>query len=163
MMDFSISKEAFVFLCSLAGGSLIFLVYDLFRVIRHNARGGVFFLHVQDAIFWLIAFTIMFFVIFTVNNGTVRFYEILGAVLGAVLYGVFLSDWVLRLINYLISIFSKIFKVFLKILLTPLFFAYNILYRYMYLIFRPFWRFWRFVLRRLTETVKRTGRMIKKK
>ncbi len=163
MMDFSVSKEAFVFLCSAAGGALIFLVYDLFRAVRLFAGGGGLFVQVQDGAFWLIALGIMFYVIFTVNSGTVRFYEILGAALGAALYGFLLSGLILKLLHTLLRLFSEIFKVFLKILLTPLVFVYNILYRYICLLFRPFTRFCRLLFRKTAEGVKRTGRMIKKK
>jgi len=163
MMDFSVSKEAYVFLCCVLCGGVLFFVYDLFRVIRKKARVGRLLTHLQDGIFWALAFVIMFYLIFTVNRGTLRFYEILGAALGALLYGVSLSKWVLCCLSFLVDFFSKIFKKFLKILLTPLFFTYNILYRYICLLFRPFLKIGRFLLRRLTENVKRTGRMIKKK
>lgn len=163
MMEFSVSKEAFVFLCSAAGGALIFLVYDLFRTIRRASGCSKLFVQVQDGAFWLIALGIMFYVIFTVNNGTVRFYEILGAALGAVLYGFLLSGLVLKILYTLLRLFSEIFKVFLKILLTPLVFLYNILYRYTCLLFRPFARFCRLIFRKTAEGVKRAGRMIKKK
>lgn len=162
-MDFSVSKEAFVFVSCVLCGGVLFFIYDLFRVIRQKAGSGRALTHIQDGVFWVVAFVIMFYLIFTVNRGTMRFYEILGAALGALLYGITLSPWVLKILNNLIDFFSKIFKVFLKILLTPLFFAYNILYRYICLLFRPFLKIGRFLLRRLTENVKRTGRMIKKK
>lgn len=163
MADFSISKEALVFLSSSAGGALIFFVYDLFRVLRKKVDTAGFLVHIQDGLFWLIAFAIMFFVVFHVNNGTVRFYELLGAGLGATIYGFALSSSVLKILNWLLVIFSKIFRIFLKILLTPLYFAYNILYRYICLILRPIMRFGRFATMRFSESVKRTGRMIKKK
>lgn len=163
MTEFSVSKEAFVFLCSTAGGAAIFFVYDLFRLLRKKSGYLALFTHIQDVVFWLVAFSIMFFVVFFVNNGTVRFYEILGAALGALLYGFALSGWVLKLLDGLIDVLSKIFRIFLKILLTPLYFAYNILYRCICLLLRPIMRFGRFALVRLTENVKRTGRMIKKK
>lgn len=162
-MAASISKEAFIFLCSAAGGGVIFFIYDLFRVVRKNTGGGTLFLHIQDGVFWLIAFGVMFFIIFSVNNGGVRFYEILGAVLGAALYGSLFSALVQKGIDKILVFFAAVFKVFLKILLTPLYFAYNILYRYICLVFRPFVRYGRFVFRRLTESVKQTSKMIKKK
>lgn len=163
MTDFSVSKEAFVFLCSVLCGAVIFFVFDLFRLLRKKSGACTFFVHIQDGMFWLIAFLIMFFVIFYANNGTLRFYEILGASLGALIYGFTLSGWVFWLLEKVTDLFSGIFKFFLKILLTPLYFAYNILYRYICLLLRPFMRFGRFAAIRLTESLKRSGRMIKKK
>ncbi len=163
MTDFSVSKEAFVFLCSALSGAVIFFVYDLFRLTRKKSGADRLFIHIQDGMFWLIAFLIMFFVIFFVNNGTLRFYEILGAALGALIYGLTLSGWVFSLLEKTVDIFSRIFKVFLKILLTPLYFMYNILYKYICLLLRPFIRFGRFTAKRLAESLKRSSRMIKKK
>ncbi len=163
MTEFSVSKEAFVFLCSALSGVVIFFVYDLFRLLRKKSGAGTFFVHIQDGMFWLIAFLIMFFVVFFVNNGILRMYEILGASLGALIYGFALSGWVLKLLEKMVDLFSRIFKFFLKILLTPLYFAYNILYRYICLLLRPVMRFGRFATVRLAEGLKRSGRMIKKK
>ena len=83
-MDFSVSKEAFIFLCSCFCGAGIFLLYDLFRTIRKSAGAGSGLLtDVQDCLFWVLAFLLMFFMIFHINRGILRFYEILGAALGA--------------------------------------------------------------------------------
>ena len=64
MTEFSVSKEAFVFLCSTAGGAAIFFVYDLFRLLRKKSGYLALFTHIQDVVFWLVAFSIMFFVVF---------------------------------------------------------------------------------------------------
>ncbi len=161
-MGISIAREALIFLSSAATGAAIFLLYDLFRIIRIKSGAGLALIHVQDGIFWLISFGIMFFVIFFVNNGTIRFYEILGALLGAIVYGFSLSGFVLQFLAFVLDIFSVFFKVFLKILLTPILFMYNIVYRCICLILCPFLRLGRLVVRRVCRDLKRTGRMIQK-
>ena len=153
-MGISVSHEAFVFLCSALAGALIFLIYDLFRIIRRRSESGALLIHIQDGTFWLAALAIMFFVIFQVNNGILRFYQLAGAGLGALLYGLTLSPWVLKLFLLAVDFFSKIFKFFLKILLTPLFFAYNILYKVTYFVFRPLKRFVLYMSRRICNSVK---------
>ncbi len=163
MTDFSVSKEAFVFVCSALSGAVIFFVYDLFRLLRKKSGAGLFLVHIQDGMFWLIAFAIMFFAVLFINNGILRMYEIFGAFLGALIYGFALSGWVRKVLEKAIDVFSGIFRFFLKILLTPLYFAYNILYRYICLLLRPFMRFGRAGAIRLAEGLKRSGRMIKKK
>ena len=163
MTDFSVSKEAFVFLCSVLSGAAIFFIYDLFRLVRKKSGSCTFFVHIQDGVFWLIALFVMFFVVLFVNNGILRLYELLGALLGATLYGFALSEHILKLLEKTVDLFSLIFRFFLKILLTPLYFMYNILYRYICLLLRPFMRFGRFASVRFAEGFKRTGRMIKKK
>ncbi len=162
-MDFSVSKEAYVFLWSVATGAVLFLLYDLLRIVRRKSGAMGLYVHVQDGVFWLASFAIMFFVIFHINSGILRFYELFGAGLGAVLYGLTLSKLVTALLDKILEVFSKIFKFFLKILLTPLFFVYNILYRYVCLLFKPLMRLGKWGIRRICNGIKRTGRLIKKK
>ncbi len=162
-MNISVSKEAFVFLCSTLSGAGIFLLYDLFRVLRKNAGAGGLFTAISDGLFWQLAFVFMFFVIFDVNNGIVRFYEIVGALLGALCYGLTLSPPILRLLDAFMAFFSKFFKVFLKILLTPLIFMYNIINRYVLVARRPIAKLFRRWKRNAAKSLKQTHRFIRKK
>lgn len=162
-MDFSISKEVCVFLWAALTGAVLVFIYDLFRLLRKKGESSNLLVQIQDGVFWAIALFVMFAVVFSVNNGRVRFYEILGAVLGAVLYHLTLSPLVFKGISFLTEIFLKIFVFFLKILLTPLVFMYNIMYRcvnfVLRLIIRPVVRlgkgFW--------LHLKRAVRLVKKK
>ncbi len=155
-MDFSVSKEAFVFLSAVLCGALLHVLYDLFFIIRKKSAGEPIMIHVQDGLFWILALFIMFFGLLTINGGIVRFYELLGAFLGVVIYRLTLSEYVLKLFYKILEVFAKIFNVFLKILLTPLRFLYNIVYRYTCIIFLPIKKLIRRLFRRLTEGVKRT-------
>ncbi|MBE7036121.1 MAG: hypothetical protein E7403_02370 [Ruminococcaceae bacterium] len=161
-MEFSISKEAIIFLSSCATGGLIFFVYDLFRLIR-RAEGSVYFMvHIQDGLFWAITFCIIFFSVLYVNNGILRMYEFLGAVLGAVLYKLMLSKLILAILQRILTIFSIFFKKFLKILLTPLRFAYNIIFGSLYFLCMPLIRLARKGVRKVLKSGKQTLRFVKK-
>ncbi len=162
-MEISVAQEIFIFLSSMAAGGAICLLYDLFRVMRLQENVGQMLIHVQDLVFWLLAFGIMFFVVFFVNNGTLRFYEFLGAFSGAFLYEIFLSSRILKLLGFAVTFFSKIFKVFLKILLTPLAFMYNIVYRCICIFLRPILRFGRALLRRIQCGIRQATRMLRRK
>ncbi len=161
-MRVSISREAFVFLCSAMSGAGLFLLYDLFRILRKTVGVGRLFTGIQDCLFWILSFIFMFCVIFYVNNGVVRFYEILGAILGAICYGFTLSAPILRILDAIIGIFSKFFKIFFKILLTPLTFAYNIINRYIYVALRPIRKLLRHWRRQILKHLKQTHRFIRK-
>ncbi len=160
-MDFSISKEVSVFLASIAAGVLICIVYDLFRVIRLRAKTSAILTDVQDILFWVVATVVMFFVIFHVNNGAVRWYQFFGAVLGAVVYLLTASRFVLRGIGLLIDFFTKIFVFFLKILLTPLLFTYNIIHKCIVVIFVPIYRLLRRLYKKLFCKIKAGSRHAK--
>ena len=162
-MEISVTREAFVFICSVLCGGLIFLLYDLFRLIRRKTKGDMIVVHVQDGLFWILALCLLFFCVFHVNNGVLRLYEIIGAGLGALLYGLTLSPLVLRLLDQILKTFAKIFKFFCKILLTPLLFAYNIMYRCLCFIFLPLKTLAKRGFRRFVKSLRRSVRFIKKK
>lgn len=162
-MSVSVSHEAFVFLCAALTGGCISFLYDLFRLLRQGAQTEGFFVHVQDLVFWLLACGMMFFVMLYVNNGSVRFYEFLGAALGALLYCLTLSKLVLRLLRFILRFFSVFFKKFLKILLTPLLFMYNIMYRCVNPVICALVRLARRLFRRLKEGMIRSRKLMKRK
>lgn len=162
-MEFSVTHEAFVFVCSALCGSALFFVYDLFRLIKRKSGASRLMQNLQDAVFWLTALAISFFTVLYANNGAIRFYELVGALLGAILYGFTLSPWILKLLDKILDIFSKIFKFFLKILLTPLLFMYNIMYRWISCMYTPLRRLARRMVRQLRESLRRTVRFAGKK
>ncbi len=162
-MEVSISKEAFVFLCSSLTGGLIVFVYDLFQVIRRMSTVDFFMTHIEDGLFWIITFCIVFFSVLYINNGILRMYELLGAVLGGVLYKMTLSGLITVILQRFLTFFSKFFQLFLKILLTPIRFVYNIIYGCLYLLFKPLTLWLQKGYRRFLESVKRTRRFVKKK
>ena len=162
-MDFSISKEAFIFLYSALAGAGIYFLHDLFRLMRQKGNGQGLLVHFEDAVFWLLASLIMFFTIFYVNNGGVRMYELIGAGLGALIYSLALSKWILLLICRILDFFSVFLKKFFKILLTPLLITYNIMYRCIRPVLRLFRRVGRAIFRRFTEGIARCGRLVQKK
>ena len=162
-MSSSITQEAFVFICSALCGGLLYFLYDLFRVIRKESFASSAIIHLQEAVFWTLALVVMFFGLLYLNNGVVRFYELVGAILGAILYGLTLSKWVLQFFCRILTFFSRFFKLFFKILLTPILFMYNIFYRSMRFFCLPILRCMRRAGKRIKEKLTRSFRFSKKK
>lgn len=151
-MDFSVSHEAGVFLCSCLCGAFIGVVYDIFARIRAFCEKKCLFADILDIVFWICASGTVFTVIFFSNNGYVRGYEFLGIFLGLIIYFFALSKPFLAFFELFLRVFSKIFKVFLKILLTPFIFLYNIVFEGIMFIFKPVYkvlcRLFRFLISR---------------
>ncbi len=144
-MEFSVTREAYVFLCSAASGVLIGMLRDIFCVIRKKCDKTEVFTDITDIVFWICAAVIMFAVIFFVNNGRIRWYEFFGVILGSLLYSFTLSRTFNLAFEFLFNVFFKFFNFFLKLLLTPLVFLYNIVFKGIVFIFRPIYK----VLRKL--------------
>ncbi len=162
-MEISVARETFVFFSCALAGALLFFVYDLFRLIRRHESYNLVMIHVQDGLFWSLGLLILFFALFYINNGILRFYEFVGIILGVILYECTLSPWVLRVSDWILTFFSKVFKKFFKILLTPLIFTYNIMYRCLCFVLFPLKKLGKRGINRMLTATKRAGKLLHKK
>ena len=136
-MGISVSHELTVLLFSVLSGIIISLIFDILKIIRKKTYAGVFISALSDIIFWLFATLIMFFAIYYINRGRLRFYQLAGALAGAVFYFSLLSEWISAFLCHFIDIFCRIFEFFLKILLTPLKITYKLLCVSLFFITKP--------------------------
>lgn len=127
-------QEFYILFCSVLAGVVICAVYDFLKIMRRKSLPGVLFSNIHDILFLIIAVGIMFYIVFSVSDGKLRFYQIFGAFSGAFFYFLTLSRFVTYLILKIIAVFLKIFDFFLKILLTPLKFMYKIVYGFLYFV-----------------------------
>jgi spore cortex biosynthesis protein YabQ len=77
-MILSIGFQLRLFLLMIITGFVIGFVYDILRIIRRIIKHGKFIANIQDIIYWVIVTIFVFYIIFTYNNGEIRFYSILG-------------------------------------------------------------------------------------
>ncbi len=60
----TLEKEVVLFLLSIAGGGVSAFIYDLFRIRRKTFQVPVFFIKLEDILFWIIATVIISMIIF---------------------------------------------------------------------------------------------------
>jgi len=116
---FFISVQVYAFLCSVAGGMAVALLYDIFRIFRRTVKTGVLAAYIQDLLYWLLAAIIMFMTIYYSNDGELRAYLFLGAFLGVLLYALIFSRIVMESSMLIIRIVSKLFKFIFLIVSYP--------------------------------------------
>lgn len=160
-MNFSITFEVFTLLYSTLAGITIAAIYDLFKILRKTTKAGIFFSAITDIVFWILATAIMFFVIFNVNNGKLRWYQFFGAFSGGIIWFLLFSRPFIFLICRFIDIFFKIFEFFLKILLTPLKFMYNIIYVSLSFVFSPVLRLFKRTFRKICYNIGKSVKTLK--
>ncbi len=120
--------EITFFLWSILCGAIIMVAHDIFSVFIENENYSILVCNVFDALFVTCATSIMIFIMLSVSNGYIRFYEFVGAFIGASLYKCTLSSLFKYLFSKILYGFFGIFQLFLKILLTPIRFMYKIMY-----------------------------------
>jgi spore cortex biosynthesis protein YabQ len=118
-MTDSINTQAYVFLCSVAAGMVIALVYDILRIIRRTVKTGSLLTGVQDLIYWLIAALIMFLSAYYSNSGQLRAYLFVGMFIGVVLYALLLSKSIMRCSQFVIKIIVSFFKTLVFVVSYP--------------------------------------------
>lgn len=84
-MILGIEKELFVFLQASLAGNLIYLVYSAIRVVRRIVKHNLFFVSLEDLIFWIGTGIYLFVKIYQTSNGSIRWYFVIGVLVGAIL------------------------------------------------------------------------------
>ena len=83
-MILGIEKELTVFLQAVLAGNLVYLVYFMIRIFRRILKHNLFWISVEDAIFWIVTGFYLFFKIYQTSNGTIRWYFVLGVLVGGI-------------------------------------------------------------------------------
>ena len=118
-MTMSVGSQAYIFLCSVAGGMAVALIYDFFRISRKAVKTGNLMIYIEDLLYWLIAAVVIFMTVYYGNEGELRSYLFIGALLGALLYALLFSRPVMNSSMFLINILKRIIKAIFFILFFP--------------------------------------------
>lgn len=102
-MSESVVQELRFFLISAASGILLGLVYDIFRIFRRLVSHGVWWVAVEDLLFFLFATLLVFSMIFAENDGSIRLFSMGSLIAGIVLYYISASQYLVRLSVWLIG------------------------------------------------------------
>lgn len=70
----------------LALGAAITFLYDILRIFRRVIRHGSLLLSLEDLLFWTGCAVSVFYLLYQENNGTLRWFAVMGAMLGMLIY-----------------------------------------------------------------------------
>ena len=104
-MNQNIIPELYFFAASLTVGFALAILYDLLRIFRRFIRHSLFFVSVEDFLFWFIAGIVGFYMIYVYNDGIIRLYAIVGMLLAAVLYYRWCSQFFVRFGTWFCKLF----------------------------------------------------------
>ena len=79
---FGIEKEIAVFLQAILAGNIVCLVYCILRVFRRIFRHNLFFVSLEDILFWIGASVFLFVQLNKTNQGELRWYFVVGVIVG---------------------------------------------------------------------------------
>lgn len=110
-MEEFIVKEAELFLDSMFTGLVIMALYDILRLLRRIVSHSNIIVGLEDFLFWNMAGIFIFALIYSENDGRIRWFIIVGICMGAWIYaqsfGSFLVKYTAKYINKLVNIVLK--------------------------------------------------------
>ncbi len=125
----SISNQVELFLYCLVFGFLIGICYDFAKSLRLKSVLYTFFL---DCFFWILAISLIGYLLLNITIGEIRFFVIWGLILGNLFYFLTFSTLILKFFRFfsnrfykLIFKFLRLFKKFIKNAKNTLFFNKN--------------------------------------
>lgn len=85
-MSRDIIIEVYFLLGAIATGILITFVYDFILIGRQVVKHNLFFISLEDFLFWTACAITVFYMLYEENNGILRWFAVLGAAFGMLLY-----------------------------------------------------------------------------
>ncbi|MBO5245933.1 MAG: spore cortex biosynthesis protein YabQ [Eubacterium sp.] len=86
MVSAGIYEELAIVSCFFLVGIFLAASYDILRMFRAFVPHGMFWINLEDFIYWMYVATVVFLILYEKNNGRSRGYIFGGLLVGAVLY-----------------------------------------------------------------------------
>ena len=118
-MILSLHMQAQLFLLTIFLGGGLGMVYDGLRVFRHALPHKVFWVQLEDGLFWFLAVFLVFGVMLRASGGEIRFFFIFGLFGGMGLYFLTLSRLVIAVSDRIICLMKYIAVLLFQIVTTP--------------------------------------------
>ena len=115
-MENTILLQLYSFFIFGISGIVIGILFDIFRILRKSFRTPDIVTYIEDVLFWLLTGFFLLFVLFKINDGEIRIYNIVGILLGSILYMLTISKYFIK-IN--VSVITFIKNILYHILIYP--------------------------------------------
>ena len=122
-----IGLELSFFFHAILTGVLLLLLYDGIRIFRRVCRHKVFFVNMEDFLYWIASSIIIFVVLVKENNGIIRWFFVLGMFIGMLIYHFSVSHYFVTSISFLIKKTLHLVSVVLGVVLKPIRLVVNFL------------------------------------
>lgn len=127
-----ISFQVVLFFIAIASGFIMGGVYDIVRIFRRIIHHPPIFMFMEDAVYWISAIGVVFYIMLVMTQGEIRFFAIGGFFIGMFLYFCTISKLIIRSAEFIIKILKAILNKILCIITFPFKILYKLLYKLMY-------------------------------
>lgn len=113
-------QELTFFTHSVLAGLVITFIYDWVYVFRRLFKHGKILISAEDLIFWLACGIGVFYMLYKENNGTLRWFAVLGATIGMFFYKLAVKDGFVNIMSTCIHKIMWFICRLLQVVLKPL-------------------------------------------
>lgn len=99
MVSADILEEVRLFANSVVLGAALTFAYDGLRILRNVFKHSIFWISVEDFIYWVAAAVFIFLSLHKENNGVLRWFIVAGAMIGMLLYQGSISKFYVKQIS----------------------------------------------------------------
>lgn len=161
----TLSTQFITMLAMIGMGSFFGAALDTYNRFLQRSRRKKWLVFINDLLFWILQALIIFYVLFLVNKGEIRFFIFIALLCGFAAYQSLLKQMYLRLLELAISIFVGTYKFIVKtiqmLIIKPLQSLFLFIISIVVMIGRGLFSLVKFVFKALTFIVKTLWRPIR--
>lgn len=98
-----IAGEVLFFFRAVVLGLVLMIAYDVLRIFRNVIPHGNGFIGLEDILYWLAVGIACFYFIFMENNGSIRWYALVGIGLGMLIWNFSLSPFIVKGLSFVLG------------------------------------------------------------
>lgn len=126
-------------------GIVLFLLYDLLRILRNTFHHAKLIIGIQDICFWIVAGILIFRMMYLQNDGMIRWYSTVATVVSMFLYQKLCSRLVVGCGTKLTLFIKNCILRLLKLLVSPIMFVITKIKKLFRFLFGKVHKFERFI------------------
>lgn len=108
-------SQLIIFIVYIIAGIFISFLFDFFRILRICFKTNNLGTYIEDIIFWIMVFTVLFLISSKFKYMDLRFYNFFGLLIGGTLYFSTISKNVIKYGVKILGFFKKILKDFVNL------------------------------------------------
>lgn len=153
-MSQDIINEVYFLADSIVMGIIITFVYDFILIGRRVVKHNLFFISLEDSVFWAACAVTVFYMLYKENNGILRWFAVFGAALGMLLYKRTVSGRFVRLMSLFIKKEIHIIHKVLGFIFKPFLWIVKKFSSFCRFIWKRAKKIWKYMKKKLTSFVK---------
>ena len=119
-MSAQILAEIRFFVSSVTIGVLESVIYDGVRILRRVIPHHKVMVALEDLLFWLVTLFLMFFCLYDMNDGVLRWFSVVGVLIGIRIYKKIFGEYLVEMVSAVLNKALDIVKKVLLWLISPL-------------------------------------------